>query len=85
MIEIKYNICDEVFYFNDASQKIESNTVQGVRVTATSIHANEQGKDVLDSFVILYALKNGITLTENAAFTSKEECAQHYAALFASI
>ena len=85
MIEVKHNICDEVFYFNDASQNIESARIHGVKIQPTAVHANEEGVDVCDSFVIIYVLKNGINLTSNAAFSSKEECAQHYAALFATL
>lgn len=80
----KYNVCDKVSYFNDASQKIETSTVQGIKIIATSVHATEEG-DVCDEQVAIYTLKNGISTPENTLFPSEEECKQHYKALFASM
>lgn len=84
-MQTKFSICDVVSYFNDSSQRIESNPIQGIKIVATGIHADENGNDVLDSFVVLYTLKNGINLTENAVFASDEECKKYYASLFATL
>ena len=45
-METKYNVCDKVSYFNDASQKVETSTVQGIKIIATKVHANQDGVDV---------------------------------------
>ena len=81
----KFNICDRVSYFNDAEQKIENAVVQGIKVVAVSIHADEKGNDVLDEAAVVYALKSGLSITEQAAFASDEECKAHYKALFAEL
>lgn len=84
-METKYNVCDKVSYFNDASQKIENSIVQGIKIIATKIHANEKGEDICDEQVALYTLKNGINAPENALFPSDEACKEHYKALFAEM
>lgn len=84
-METKYNVCDRVSYFNDASQKVETSTVQGIKIIATKIHANEKGEDVCDEMVPIYTLKNGINTPENTLFPSEEECVAHYKKLFAEM
>ena len=84
-METKYNVCDKVSYFNDASQKIENSTVQGIKIIATKIHANEKGEDICDEQVAVYALKNGANAPENALFPSDDECKDYYKKLFAEM
>lgn len=84
-MKTKFDICDQVSYFNDASQKVESSTVQGIKIIATKVHANEDGVDVLDECVAIYTLKNGINTPENTLFASEEECTKHYKELFAAM
>lgn len=81
-METRFAICQTVSYFNDSSQKIERSAVQGIKIVPTGIHADEGGNEVLDSHVVLYSLKNGINLTENACFGTDEECRLHYRKLF---
>ena len=84
-METNFNICDRVSYFNDATQLVENNVIQGIKIIATKVHANQDGEDVLDECVAIYSLKNGITAPEVALFASDEECKAHYAALFATL
>ena len=44
-MKTKFDICDQVSYFNDASQKVESSTVQGIKIIATKVHANEDARE----------------------------------------
>jgi hypothetical protein len=82
-METKFNLCDRVSYFNDSEQRIESGVVKGIQVVPVDVHADENGEDVLDKSVVIYALKNGISIVEQAAFGSEEECKKHYIDLFA--
>ena len=84
-METKYNVCDKVSYFNDASQKVETSTVQGIKIIATQIHANQDGVDVCDEQIAIYTLKNGINTPENTLFPSEEACVEHYKELFAAM
>lgn len=81
-METKFNVCDQVSYFNDSEQRIESSSVKGINVIPVEMHADENGVDVLDRAVVVYALKNGITVVEQAAFKDEEECREHYRKLF---
>lgn len=85
MIQVKYDICSEVFYFNSVEQRVEPATVTGVRVVPTSVIKDENGKDVVESVKVLYQLDCGIHEPEEAVFASKEECVSYYASLFASL
>jgi len=82
---LKFNITDEVFFFNDSTDLVESSTVRGIKVIATKIHADSNGKDVLDEAIAVYSLKNDVNCTENALFASKEECINAYKQLFAKM
>ena len=43
MIEVKFSICDEVFYLNTASEVIESDRVKGIQIVPTGIYKDENG------------------------------------------
>ncbi len=73
MKEIKYSICDEVWYFNTASRRIESVVIKGIQVVPTGISVGEDGKDRLDGDVVLYQTKDGPVLAETEVFSSAEE------------
>ena len=73
MIEVKYNIFDEVVYLNTATMKLEKVIVRGIRIVPTGISKAEDGKDVLDGYVILYETQNGPVLAESEVFSSEEE------------
>ena len=79
MIEIRFNICDEVVYFNTASCKFEKAEVASIRVIPTGISKDEKGKNLLDGSVVLYETANrGPVLTEAECFGSEEEARAHY-------
>ena len=82
MIEIKYDICDEVCYFNASSCAIERDTVKGVQVIPTGISKDESGRDRLDGRVVLYQLKGGLVLTEQELFPGEEACRSWYLEFF---
>lgn len=73
MIENKFDLRDEVFYFNDAVQDVESSAVACISIV--DVNAKK----------ILYSLENGITIPESSAFRSREECVSYYASLFATL
>lgn len=85
MIEIKYGICDEVFWLNTSSGKVEKAEVSGVRVIPTGIHKNEDGRSVCDSHVVLYETPDrGPVLTEAECFDSEAECLEHWRRVFSA-
>lgn len=73
MKEIKFNICDEVWYFNTASRKIEKVVIKGIQVVPTGISVGEDGKERLDGDVVLYQTKDGPVLAETEVFASADE------------
>lgn len=73
MAELKFRICDEVWYFNTASRKVEKAVVKGIQVIATGISVGEDGRDRLDGDLVLYQTKEGPVLAETEVFASKEE------------
>lgn len=85
MIQIKFDLGAEVFYFNDANQRVESDTVAAVHVIPTSVIKDEAGKDVIERFKVFYQLSDGTHVPEDGAFASKEECIGYYAALFGAM
>lgn len=81
MIEVKFSICDEVFYLNTASEVIESDRVKGIQIVPTGIYKDENGEDVCDGIAILYSLRSGIVLSESEVFASEEDCRVHLVSL----
>ena len=81
-METKFAICDKLWFFNATEEKIESAVVQGIRIMATDVHADEKGDDVLDASVVLYDMKNRMVLTEREVFASEDECREHYRHVF---
>lgn len=78
-MEIKFNICDEVYFLNTASGKIESAEVASIRVIPTGISKDQNGKNVLNGSVVLYETADrGPVLSEVECFASKEECCQSW-------
>ena len=67
-----YNICDKVVYFNTVTRKLEELEIKGVRVVATGISKDEQGKNVLDGQMVLYETVGGPVLSETEVFPDKE-------------
>lgn len=83
-MEIKFNICDEVYFFNTASRSVEKVEISGIRVIPTGISKGEDGRNRLDSSEILYDTVNrGLVITQGEAFASEEECRKFYADFFA--
>lgn len=73
MAEMKFRICDEVWYFNTASRRVEKVLVEGIRVVPTGISTGEDGKERLDGDVVLYQTKDGPVLADSEVFASREE------------
>lgn len=84
-METRFAICDKVWFFNAPEEKVESAVVQGIRIMATDVHADESGEDVLDASVVLYEMKNRMVLTEREVFASREECIAHYRDVFSEV
>lgn len=74
MIEIKFGICEKVYFFNSASRKIESGEVQGIRVIGTDIATDENGEHKCNAFEVIYELTSRLCLTGAETFGSYEEC-----------
>lgn len=73
-MEIRFKICDEVFYLNTASGRIEKAEVSGIKVVPTGISRDAEGKSVLEGDVVLYGLEGGPMVTGSEVFASAEEC-----------
>lgn len=74
MAELRFKICDEVWYFNTASRKVEKVVVQGIRVVPTGIATDEAGRERLEGDMTLYQTKDGPVLAETEVFASRKEC-----------
>lgn len=85
MIQIKFDLGAEVFYFNDAEQRVESDSVAAVHVIPTSVIKDESGKDIVERSKVFYQLSDGTHVSEGGVFSSKDECISYYAALFGSM
>lgn len=78
MKELKYNICDEVFFLNTSTGRIESAKIKGAQVMPVGISKNEKGEDILDGDVVLYRTFEGVVISESELFASREECKEHW-------
>ena len=74
MIEVKFGICEKVFYFNTAECKVMKAEVKGVQIVPTGISKNVSGENVLDGYVVLYSTVEGPMLSEQECFASEEAC-----------
>ena len=81
-MEIKFGICEKVFYFNTAECKVMSAEVKGAQVVPTGISKSESGENVLDGAVVLYQTFEGPVLSEQECFRSEEECQAWYKEYF---
>lgn len=78
-MEVKYGICDEVFWLNTSSGKVEKAEVAGVRIVPTGISKDAEGRNVCDGHVVLYETADrGPVLTEQECFASEAECRGHW-------
>lgn len=82
MIEIKFQICDEVVYFNTAAMRFEKGVVKGIQVVPTGISTDEEGRRRLDGCEVLYSLESGLVLTAAEAFATEEDARDHYTEYF---
>lgn len=82
MIEVKFDICGEAYYFNTASCQIEKGEIKGIQIVPTAISKDEEGKNRLDGFVVLYSLVEGPVLAASELFASEEECREWYKEYF---
>ena len=73
-MEIRFNICDKVYYLNTVTCKVDSAEVKGIQVMPTGISRDAEGKNVLDGCVVLYQTVEGPTLTGGECFASADEC-----------
>lgn len=74
MIEIKFGICEKVFYFNTATRRIEKAEVKGIQVVPTGVSKGEDGENRLDGYVVLYSTVEGAVLSGEEVFASEDEC-----------
>lgn len=72
-MEIKFAICEKVWYLNTVTGNLESAEVRGVRVVPTGISKDEKGESVLDGYAVLYDTVDGPTLAESECFGSRDE------------
>lgn len=78
MIEVKYNLCDEVYFFNTATCKVDKVEIKSVRIIPTAVSKDENGRNILDSYVVLYETVQNLVLSEPEVFATEEECKSHY-------
>lgn len=72
-MEVKFEITEKVFYLNTVTGVLDCAEVRGVRIVPTGIHPDEEGKNVLDGYAVLYETVDGPTLAESECFGSREE------------
>lgn len=82
MITVDFDICGEAFYFNTASCQVEKGEIKGIQIVPTAISKDENGKNNLDGFVVLYSLVEGPVLAASELFATREECIEHYRKFF---
>ena len=76
MIQIKHDIGEDVYYFNDVTQKVERDEVSGIHVVPN---------EATGRYTIFYQLKSGLNIPNEAAFSGMDECISYYAALFGAM
>lgn len=81
-MEIKFQICEKVYYFNTAECRVMSAEVKLVKVIPTGISKSESGEDVLDGCVVIYETIEGPVLAESECFRSEAECLAWYKEYF---
>ncbi len=81
-MEIKFGICEKVWYFNTAECKVMKDEVKRIQVIPTGISKSSDGENVLDGYLVLYETLNGPVLTEQECFRSEEECRKKYREFF---
>lgn len=77
-MEIKFNICDKVVYFNPSECKIMTAEVKQIRVIPTGISKDAKGNNKLEGVVVLYETLDGPVLTEQECFKTEAECKAWY-------
>lgn len=81
-MEIKFNICDKVVYFNPSECKIMTTEVKGIRVIPTGISKDDKGNNKLEGSVVLYETFDGPVLSEQECFKTEAECKAWYLEYF---
>jgi len=81
-MEIKYNICDKIAYFNTAECNVMTAEVKSIRVIPTGISKDENGENKLDGAVVLYETVDGPVLAEQECFAGVQECFEAYRKFF---
>lgn len=74
MIEIKFEPCERVWFFNTVSRKVESTEVKRIQVVPTGVSKDAEGNNVLDGYVVLYETLDGPVLSGDELFGSEAEC-----------
>lgn len=72
-MEIRFKICDKVYYLNTVTGKIDKAEVKGVQVMPTGISRDVNGESVLDGEIVLYQTIEGPTLAASEVFGSADE------------
>lgn len=74
MIEVKFEPCEKVYFYNTAYKTVERTEIKAVQVVPTGISKDEKGENVLDGYDVLYQTVSGGFITESEAFATEEEC-----------
>lgn len=85
MKELKYNICDEVYFLNTSTGHIEPVKIKGAQVMPVGISKNEKGEDVLDGDIVLYQTFEGVVISEPELFATREKCKEHWQKILAEL
>lgn len=78
MTEVRFDICERVFYLNTASGKIEGEEIKGIQIVPTGISKDEEGRNVLDGQVVLYQTVEGAVLSESEVFSDEVSCREYW-------
>lgn len=85
MIQIKFGLGEEVFYFDVAEQRVSCGTVESVHVIPKDLVKLEDGRGIVGSPVIVYQMSGGDCVPESGVFSREDELIGHYASLFGAM
>jgi len=81
-MKTRFDIMDEVWFFNTSERRFDSAQVRGIRVVPTGISKDEEGNDRLDGYAVLYEMDSRVVLTESEVFASEAEARESYVRFF---
>lgn len=74
MIEVKFEPCSRVWFFNTVTRNVEPAEVKRIQIVPTAVSKNESGENVLDGYAVLYETLDGPVLSGAEAFGSEYDC-----------